>query len=422
MFNLSKKEVSTEIIAGFTTFLTMSYIIMVNPDILSRTGMDKTALIAVTAIVTGVITILTGIFTDTPVAMAPGMGLNAYFTYTVVMHYGVSWQIALGMVFISGTFFLILTLIGIREKVVDALPPELLSAIAVGIGIFITFIGLQNMHLVVENPATLVSAGKINGKVLISIISLLLMFLLFAKKIKGSLLIGIVFATIVGIMAGYVNLPESIFTRKINLSPITGKLDIVGALKLSLAGPIFAFMFVDMFDSIGTLLALGKEADLVDENGRMPKLGPLLTMDAAATMFGAVMGTSTTTSYIESAAGIESGGRTGLTSIVTGSLFLLSLLFVPVIAIVPSFATAPALVMVGYLMMKNVTSINFRNPEVGFPSFIIIIMIALTYSIATGLAFGFLGYTLIKIFLGKAKDISPIMWIISLFSLGFLLV
>jgi len=412
---------STEVIAGFTTFLTMAYIIFVNPQILSNAGMDKASLIGVTCIVTGIITILTGLLIDVPIAMAPGMGLNAYFAYTLVLNKGVSWQVALGIVFISGLFFLILTFIGIREKVVEAIPSELLNAIAVGIGIFIAFIGLQNMKLVVGNQVTLVTAGKISSTTLISLATLFLIVILYIKRVKGALLVGIVFATLLAIIFGYVKLPENIVSFNLNIEPVFLKLNIKDALKLSFLAPIFSLMFVDMFDSIGSLLALGKEANMIDDKGKMKKIGPLLTMDASATMFGALMGTSTTTTYIESAAGIESGGRTGWTSVVTGLLFLIAIPFVPLLAIVPSFATAPALVMVGFLMMKNIKNIDFKNLEIGFPSFVIIIMIGLSYSISTGLAFGFLSYTFIMIFRGKIKSINLTMWIIAILSIFFLI-
>ncbi len=413
---------STEIMAGFTTFLTMAYIIFVNSQILSAAGMDKTALIGVTCIVTGIITILTGLLTDTPIAMAPGMGLNAYFTYTLVINQKISWEIALGIVFLSGLLFLILTLVGIREKIVEAIPSELLNAIAVGIGIFIAFIGLQNMKLIVGNPETLVTTGKIGTTTLISLFTLFFIVILYIKRVNGALLIGIVAATIVSVLMGYTKLPPKFITFDVNISPVFAKLNIKDAFKLSLLAPIFSLMFVDMFDSIGSLLALGKEANLIDEKGRMKKITPLLTIDAAATMFGAFMGTSTTTTYIESAAGIESGGKGGLTAITTGILFLAALIFVPILSIVPAFATAPALVMVGFLMMKNIKNIDFQNLEVGFPSFVIIIMIGLSYSISTGLAFGFLSYTFIKIVRGKLKDITPAMWLIAVLSVIFLIV
>jgi adenine/guanine/hypoxanthine permease len=415
-------SVSTEIIAGITTFLTMAYIIFVNADILSNTGMDKPALIAVTCLVSGIITIATGLITKSPIAMAPGMGLNAFFAYTLVLGQKVNWQTALGIVFISGFVFLILTAAGFRQRIVAAIPRELLSAIAVGIGVFITFIGLQNIGLVVDNPATLVSAGTLKRTVLIGLSGLLVMILLEIKKVKGSLLIGILTATLLSILVGDTPLPKKLISFELNISPIFAQIDIIGALKLSFIGAIFTMMFIDLFDSIGSILGLAQESNMVDQNGKIPMLGRLLSIDAIATMFGAFCGTSTTTTYIESASGISAGGRTGLTSITTGVLFLLAIIFVPLLAIVPTCATAPSLIMVGFFMMKNIVKIDFKNIEIGFPSFMIIMMIALSFSISTGLAFGFLSYTTIKLFLGKFKEIRPALWIINLLCVGFFIV
>ncbi|MGD2085074.1 MAG: NCS2 family permease [Candidatus Aminicenantes bacterium] len=413
---------ATEIIAGITTFLTMAYIIFVNPDILSAAGMDKTALIVITCLVSGIVTIVTGIFTNTPIAMAPGMGLNAFFAYTLVANEGIDWRVALGIVFIAGFVFLILTGVGLRKKLVDAIPGELLSAIAVGIGIFIAFMGLQNIGLIQDDPATLVKGGALTKTVLIGLAGLLTMILLEIMKIKGSLLMGILLATILAIILGETPLPKEVVSFQLDISPVFGKLDILGALKISLLAPIFTMMFIDMFDSIGSLLGLAREADLVDKQGKVPKLDKLLTIDAGSTMFGSVCGTSPATTYIESASGIASGGRTGLTSIMTGILFLLSIIFIPVLSIVPKYATAPALIMVGFFMMKNILNIDFKNLEIGFPSFLIIILIALSYSISTGLAFGFISFTLIKLFRGKWGEIPPALWVITILSLIFLIV
>ncbi|UCH95778.1 MAG: NCS2 family permease [Candidatus Aminicenantes bacterium] len=413
---------STEIIAGITTFLTMAYIIFVNPDILSAAGMDKTALIVITCLVSGIVTIATGIFTNTPIAMAPGMGLNAFFAYTLVVNQGIDWRVALGIVFIAGFVFLILTWVGLRKKLVDAIPGELLSAIAVGIGIFIAFMGLQNIGLIQNDEATLVKGGDLTTTVLIGLAGLLTMILLEIMKVKGSLLIGIFLATILAIIVGETPLPKEVVSLKLDISPVFRELDILGALKISLLAPIFTMMFIDMFDSIGSLLGLAREADLVDKEGKVPKLDKLLTIDACGTMFGSVCGTSPATTYIESASGIASGGRTGLVSIMTGILFLLSIIFIPVLAIVPKYATAPALIMVGFFMMKNILNIDFKNLEIGFPSFLIIILIALSYSISTGLAFGFVSFTLIKLFRGKWSEIRPALWVITILSLVFLIV
>ncbi|MEN8153256.1 MAG: NCS2 family permease [Acidobacteriota bacterium] len=412
----------TEIIAGITTFLTMAYIIFVNPEILSATGMDKGNLIAVTCLVTGIVTILTGIFTNSPIAMAPGMGLNAFFAYSLVLGEKIRWEIALGIVFISGLVFFILSLLGLRKKLIKAIPSELLNAIAVGIGIFIAFMGLQSLGLVIKNDATMVAAGTINRSVLIGLAALLLMIILEINKIRGSLLMGIVFATILSLLFKDTQLPDKIVSLNIDMSMLFGKLDILGAMKVAFLAPIFTLMFMDLFDSMGSLLGLAREADMIDDKGEIPQLGKLLGIDALGTMFGAVGGTSTTTTYVESASGIASGGRTGLTSVVTGLSFLLAMLFVPLISIVPGNATAPALIMVGFFMMKNIMKIDFKNIEIGFPSFIIIIMIAFSYSISKGLAFGFLTFTLIKVLRGKGNEIKPTLWFINLLSLLFFIV
>ncbi|MEN8223338.1 MAG: NCS2 family permease [Acidobacteriota bacterium] len=412
----------TEIISGVTTFLTMAYIIFVNPDILSAAGMDRASLIVITCLVTGIITIATGLLTNSPIAMAPGMGLNAFFTFSLVINEKIPWEKALGIVFISGAIFFVLSLIGLRKKLLKAIPPELLNAIAVGIGVFIAFIGLQNIGIIVKSDATMVSAGGITWKILIGLTALLIMIVLEMNKVRGSLLIGIIFATLISLLSGHISIPDKIISLNIDISPIFGKLDIIGALKVSFIAPIFTIMFVDLFDSMGSLLGLAKEADMIDEKGEIPKLGKLLGMDAAATMFGAFCGTSTTTTYIESAAGISSGGRTGLTSIVTGTLFIIFIIFVPLILMVPATATAPALIMVGFFMIKNITSINFRDIEIGFPSFIIIVMIAFSYSISHGLAFGFITFTILKVFKGKIKEIKPALWLINILSLFYFIV
>jgi len=420
---LNKKvDFSTEIIAGITTFLTMSYILIVNADILSKAGMDKTTMIVITGLVTGLITIITGIFTNSPIAMAPGMGLNAYFAFSLVLGMKIKWEIALGMVFISGLFFLILSIIGIRKKLVEAIPSDILSAISVGIGIFISFIGLQNLGLIVNNDATLVSIGKISPTVLIGLAGLILIIIFDIKKVKGGLLLGIVFSTFLAIIFGFVSLPKHIISLNFNISKIAFKIDIGSALKLSLFAPIFSLMFIDMFDSIGSILGLTSEMDIKDKNEKSGLIQRLLNLDAIATMIGAVFGTSTTTTYIESAAGIEEGGKSGLTSIITGLMFFLSLFFIPLISIVPSYATAPALIMVGFYMSKNISRIDFLRPEIGFPSFIIIIMIALSYSISTGLAFGFLSYTFLKIVKGEFKDIKMTLWIINVLCVLFFII
>ncbi len=414
-----KTNLRIEFIAGLTTFLTMAYIIAVNPAILSAAGMDKEALIVVTCIMSAVATLTVGFLANAPIAMAPGLGLNSIFAYLVVSE-KMNWPTALGVVFIAGLFFFTLTVLGLRRRIVEAIPTSLISAIGVGIGLFITFIGLQDLGIIVSDENTLVSAGPMTPTVLIGLLGLLVMVYMEIRKVTGSLLVGIVVATIAAILFKRIGLPEQYISSSLDVSPIAFKLNIIGALKWGFFGSIFTFMFIDMFDSIGTLVACCHKAEMADEKGRIKRLDRLLGIDAAATMAGAVLGTSPTTAFAESAAGIEQGGRTGLTSIVTGILFLLALVFVPVVKTVPKYAAAPALIMVGLFMAKEVKKINFSNLEEAFPAFIIMVMIALSYSISTGLAFGFVSYSLIKIILGKAKEIKAAMWIIAILSMLFL--
>ena len=420
-FKLQQRQTSIKIefVAGLTTFLTMAYIIAVNPAILSAAGMDKQALIAVTCIMSGVATLTVGLLTNSPIAMAPGLGLNSIFAYLVVSE-KMDWPTALGVVFIAGSSFLILTLLGLRRRIVEAIPGSLVSAIGVGIGLFITFIGLQDLGIVVSDQSTLVTAGPMTPTVLIGLLGLLVMVYLEIKRVTGALLVGIVVATIAAAISRQIGLPEHYITSSLDVSPIAFKLNIIGALKWGFFGSIFTFMFIDMFDSIGTLVACCHKAKMADEQGRIRGLDRLLGIDALATMAGAVLGTSPTTAYAESAAGIEQGGRTGLTSVVTGLLFLLTLAFVPVVETVPKYAAAPALIMVGLFMTKEVKRIDFDKLEEAFPAFIIMVMIALSYSISTGLAFGFISFTLIKTIRGKAREIKVTMWIIVALSITFL--
>jgi len=420
-FQLKERQtnVKIELVAGLTTFLTMAYVIFVNPSILSGTGMDKSALIAVTCIVTAAATIITGLFANAPIAMAPGMGLNSFFAVLVISG-KMNWQTALGVVFISGLLFLLLTLLGLRKRIVEAIPASLVSAIAVGIGLFITFAGLKGLGIIVKDEITFVSAGPLTLPVLIGLFGLLVMIYFEIKQVTGALLIGIVGATVLAVVCKRVELPQQFISSHLGISAVAFQLDILSALKWGFFGSIFTLTFIDMFDSVGTLVACCHQANMVDENNKIRGLDKLLSIDAVATVIGALLGTSTTTAYAESAAGIEQGGRTGLTSIVTGVLFLLALLFVPIVAVVPLYATAPALIMVGLFMMKEVRKIDFTNLEEAFPAFIIMVMIALSYSISTGLAFGFISFVLIKTVSGKAKEIKPAMWTIAVLSLMFL--
>lgn len=409
--------VRKEIIGGVTTFITMAYIIFVNPNILGDAGMDKGALITVTCLASFIGTILTALWVNVPFAMAPGMGLNAFFAYTLVIGQGATWQEALGVVFCSGIVFLVFTLVGIREKVIDAIPVSLRVAVSAGIGLFIAFIGMQNMGLVISNPATIVGLGPITKPLLFGLIGLILIGILEIKKVKGALLIGIVVSTLLGIAFKVVDIPTSFISAPPSIMPIAFKLNIMGALKVSMIGSIFSFMFVDLFDSVGSIMACAYEAGMVDKNGKIKKVGKVLEADAVATIAGSLLGTSTTTTYVESASGIAAGARTGLASLVTGILFLVAMLFTPVIGIVPGFATAPALIVVGVYMFKNVREIDFTDFEVAIPSFITIATMPLTYSISTGLSFGFVSYIIITLAAGDRRKIQPAMYVIGALAL-----
>ena len=416
-------NVRREIVAGAVTFLTMSYIIIVNPAILSQAGMDKNALIGVTILAAAFGTLLVGLWANVPFAMAPGMGLNAMFTYTLVIGHKISWQAALGVVFLSGLIFLLLTLIGAREKIVSAIPLSLRLGAAAGIGLFITFIGLKNLGLIVDNPVTLVSLAKsFDAKVGLGLLGLAVMCVLTVQKVRGAILIGIVFATVIGVLSGQVDVSPlhagGVVSAPPSIAPVMLKLDILGAMNLSLMGAIFSFMFVDLFDSVGTIVACSHEAGLVDRKGNIHNVNRMLEADAIATLAGALLGTSTTTTYIESGAGIGEGGRTGLASVVTGVLFLAALFFTPLISIVPKFATAPALIIVGAFMFRSIGKIDMSDFRVAFPAFLTILLMPLTYSISTGLAFGFLAHIVLTVAAGRAGKVGSVMWVIGALSLA----
>lgn len=417
-----KSTIQREIVGGLTTFVTMAYIIFVNPNILGEAGMDKGALITVTCLASFIGTILAGLWVNIPFAMAPGLGLNAFFTYTLVMGKGATWEQALGVVFFSGVVFLIFTLIGIREKVVDSIPASLRLAVSAGIGLFITFIGLQSLGLVVDNPATLVSIGPLTTPVILGLVGLVIITVLEIKKVRGAMLIGILSTTVLGLLFKEITLPTTLMSMPPSIAPIAFKLDLAGAFKLAMIGPIFSFMFVDLFDSVGTIMACAYEAGMVDKDGRIKKVGKILEADAVATIAGAVLGTSTTTTYVESSAGIAAGARTGLSAVVTALMFLVALLFTPIIGMVPSFATAPALIVVGVYMFKNVKEIDMGDFEVAVPAFITIVTMPLTYSISTGLSLGFMAYVIVSVAAGDVKKVKPTMWVIALLGLLNLLV
>lgn len=403
----------TEVVAGTTTFLAMAYIILVNPAILASAGMDKTALILVTCLATALATLATGLFANAPIAMAPGMGLNAFFAYSLVLTDHLTWQTALGVVFLSGLFFFLLTAVGIRQKIVEAIPRSLISAVSAGIGLFITFIGLVNLGIIQKNEVTLVAAAPITSTVMVGLAGFFLMLLLEMHRVKGAMILGIVMSTLIALWTGLAPWPKEFVAFHFDPSPIFFQLDILAALKGGLFGAIFSLMFMHLFDSIGSLVACCHQAKRVDEKGRMIGLDRLLSIDALASMVGAILGTSTITAYVESATGIGQGGRTGLTSVVTALLFVLAIIFIPLISVVPVYATAPALILVGFFMIKEVREIHFEDMEEGFPAFVIIVMIALSYSIATGLAFGFLSHVLFKVLRLKFAEVKPVMWFIA---------
>ena len=412
-----KSTIKKEIIGGATTFLTMAYIIFVNPSILGAAGMDKAALITVTILAAAIGTLLAGLWAKVPFAMAPGMGLNAFFTYTLVLGAGVDWQTALGVVFISGVVFLLLTITGIRTKIVQTIPLSLRLATGAGIGLFIAFIGFKNMGLIVDNPATFVGIGKFTPTVIIGVIGLIITAILEVRKVRGGIFYGIIITTLIALLFGHINAPDSLVSMPPSMAPVFLKLNIVSALSFALVGAIFSFMFVDLFDSVGTIVACSYEAGFVAEDGKVKHIDRILEADAAATVIGSLLGTSTTTTYIESAAGIANGARTGFASVVTAVLFLLALFFAPLIGMVPAYATAPALVIVGVYMFKNIKQIQFDDFTEGIPAFLTIILMPLSFSISIGLSFGFISYVLLKSATGKFKDVSILMWIIAALSI-----
>ncbi len=410
----------TEILAGATTFLTMAYIIFVNPSILHDAGMPFQAVLAATCVCAAIGSILMGVLARYPIALAPGMGLNAYFTYTVVKGLGLSWQVALGAVFISGLTFLLLTAVGIRSLIVSAIPTQLFAAVAAGIGLFIAIIGLRSAGLISPSPATLVTLGNLRSPTaLISIAGLLIIAALLARGIRGAMLIGILATTALSFATGITHWTPMAY----HWSEMTAtflQLDVRGALNTGALEIIFVFLFVDMFDNIGTLVGVGKKAGLFDEANRIPRLNRILFADSIATIAGSLAGTSTVVSYIESAAGVVAGGRSGVTAIVAGLLFLLALFLAPLAGVVPPAATAPALIIVGSMMVSHVSEIHWDDPVIAISAFLTIIMIPLTFSIANGLAFGFVTFTLLKILRGEFRDVGWLMYVLTaLFILRF---
>ena len=418
LFGLNPKEtnVKTEIMAGLTTFLTMAYILAVNPNILSATGMDRGALFSTTVLISAAATILMGLYAKLPFALAPGMGLNAFFAYTICLIMGYSWQFALTAVFLEGLIFILLTVTNVREKIVDIIPETLKKSISVGIGIYIAFIGLSSAEIVVNNDATLVSIGDISqGPALLCIIGIVLSSVLLIKKVPGALLIGIIVTILIGIPLGVTQF-NGVMSSPPSVEPIFCKFEWTKIFTSEMFVIVFTLLFVDLFDTIGTLIGVATRAGMI-KNGKIPHLKQAFMVDALATTSGAIMGSSTVTTFVESAAGVEQGGRSGLTAFVCGLCFLVSLFFAPLFLSIPSAATAPVLVLVGVMMMSSVVEINFREYSEAIPAFICFVMMPLCYSISDGIVLGMLSYVIINLCAGKYNKLSIGMYILSAFFL-----
>lgn len=434
--NENKTNVKTEVMGGITTFMTMAYILAVNPTMLSAAGMDKTAVLIATALASFVGTILMALLANYPFALAPGMGLNAYFAFTVCGAMGYSWQVALAAVFAEGIVFIILSLTNVREAIFNAIPLNLKKGVSAGIGLFIAFIGMQGAHLVVANSSTLVSyvdfAGEFHTKgicAILALIGLIITAVLYIKNVKGSILIGILATWVLGMLCqaagiytvdvenGFYSLYPSFGMTDLSTFSLTFgqvfKADFTGVSIINFIVVLFAFLFVDMFDTLGTLIGVATKADMLDKNGKLPRIKQALLADAVATSAGAVFGTSTTTTFVESSSGVAAGARTGLASVVTGLLFLVSILLSPIFCAIPGFATAPALIFVGFLMMTSVVGIDFEDLTEAIPAYLCLLSMPLMYSISEGIAIGVISYVIINLVCGKSKKITPLMYILA---------
>jgi adenine/guanine/hypoxanthine permease len=414
IFHLRENDttVRRELLAGITTFTTMAYVVVVNPRILAETGMPVEGVLFATCISAAVATLIMGLWANYPIALAPGMSLNAYFTYTIVIGRGVPWQTALGVVFLSGLLFLLLTLTNLREHIVNGIPDCLKHGTAAGIGLFIAFVGLRNAKLVVANPATFVGLGKIaDPQVWLAAAGIVLIAILMARKIGGAILIGIVAITLAGIPLGLSHWPVHFFSWP-DPSGTFFKLDLRSAAKIGLGELIFVFFFVDLFDNVGTLVGVCEQGGFL-RDGKLPRASRALLADAVGTLFGAVTGTSTVTSYIESASGVAAGARTGLGNIAIAALFLAAMFCAPLVAAIPVYATAPALVFVGALMCGAAARVHWDDFSEALPAFLTLVATPLTFSIATGLSLGLLSYTFVKLGTGRYREISPLIWILS---------
>ncbi|MBN2234243.1 MAG: NCS2 family permease [Opitutales bacterium] len=419
--------IRTELLAGFTTFLTMAYILAVNPDILGAAGMDRGAVFTATALSACVATLVMAFAANLPFALAPGMGLNAFFAYTVCLGMGHTWQFALTAVLIEGLIFVILTACNVREWLIHAIPHSLKQAISVGIGVFIAFIGLQNAGVLVSNPATIISlvdlkdAGAHPGPVL-ALVTVCLVALLLARKVRGALLIGMLLATLAGIPLGVTTLPDQFDWSPPSLAPLLFQFEWGALFSGDMVVVVFTFLFMDLFDTLGTLIGVSTKAGMLDEEGRIPRVKPALFADAIGTTLGAVLGTSTVTTYVESASGVAEGGRTGLTALSAAVCFLLALVFAPVFLMIPPAATASALVVVGAMMMTPIASIRMDDMSELVPVFLTVTMIPFTYSIAEGIAFGMISYVVIKVGSGRWRDLNWfVVFVAAVMSLRFVL-
>jgi adenine/guanine/hypoxanthine permease len=414
VFHLAENQttVRRELLAGLTTFMTMAYVVVVNPRILSEAGMPVEGVLFATCISAALATLVMGLWANYPIALAPGMSLNAYFTYSIVIGRGLAWQTALGVVFLSGILFLLLTLTNVREHIVNGIPDCLKHGTAGGIGLFIAFVGLRNAKIIVANPATFVAFGKTSDpEVLLGAAGLLLIAILMVRRVGSAILLGIVAITIAGIPVGVSHWPLH-FLSWPHPSGTLFKLDLRSATKLGLGELIFVFFFVDLFDNVGTLVGVCEQGGFM-RDGKLPRASRALLADAFGTIVGAVTGTSTVTSYIESAAGVAAGARTGLGNLVIAGLFLMAMFCAPLVAAIPSYATAPALILVGGLMCGSLAKIQWDDFSEAFPAFLTLVAMPLTFSIATGLSLGLLSFTCIKVGAGKFRDISPLIWVLT---------
>lgn len=414
-FHLAENQttVRRELLGGLTTFMTMAYIVVVNPQILAQAGMPADGVLFATCISAAAATLVMGLYANYPIALAPGMSLNAYFTYSVCIGMHIPWRTALGVVFLSGVLFVLLTVTRVREQIVNGIPSALKHSTAAGIGMFIAFVGLRNAKLVVANPATFVGLGSFSDReVHAACFGLLLTIALMARKTNGAILLGILGTTAFGIARGQAHWPAAIVAWPHPAGTFL-KLDLRGALHLGLLEIVFAFLFVDLFDNIGTLVGVCEQGGFV-KDGKIPRVGRALLADAVGTIFGSLTGTSTVTSYIESAAGVAAGARTGLANVAVAALFLVAVFFSPLAAAIPGFATAPALILVGALMTQSIALVNWSDFTDALPAFVTLLATPLTFSIATGLSLGLISFTVVKVAAGKYREVSPLLWILTL--------